>query len=103
MNRQKLLRVGAGNRDQDWQPGIGSMNRRRFLQASAAGLALTGLAAYAAEFSDPKKRVGLIGCGWVGKCDLFPLIPVSPVGGVSLCDVDKRLLVEAAGMGTLRE
>src|SRR6266700_4829721 len=103
MNHQKPLRVGIGNRDQAGRPGIGSMNRRRFLQASAAGLALTGLAAYAAEFSDPKKRVGLIGCGWYGKCDLFRLIQVAPVEVVSLCDVDKRMLAEAAEMVAARQ
>src|SRR6266404_4710769 len=103
MNRQKPLRVGTGNRDQAGLPGIGSMNRRRFLQASAAGLALTGLAAYAAEFSDPKKRVGLIGCGWYGKCDLFRLIQVAPVDVVSLCDVDKHMLSDAADMVATRQ
>src|SRR6266567_80952 len=103
MNHQKPLRVGTGNRDQAGRPAIGSMNRRKFLQAGAAGLALTGLAGYAAEFSDPKKRVGLIGCGWYGKCDLFRLIQVAPVEVVSLCDVDKRMLAEAAEMVATRQ
>ena len=31
------------------------------------------------------KRVGLIGCGWYGKTDLFRLVQVSPVQIVSLC------------------
>src|SRR5205085_11335243 len=39
---------------------------------------------------------GLIGCGWYGKCDLFRLIQVAPVEVVSLCDVDKKMLAEAA-------
>src|SRR6266567_3046774 len=103
MNHQKPLRVGIRNRDQAGRPAIGSMNRRKFLQAGAAGLALTGLAGYAAEFSDPKKRVGLIGCGWYGKCDLFRLIQVAPVEVVSLCDVDKRMLAEAAEMVAARQ
>src|SRR6266571_6030354 len=103
MNHQKPLRVGIGNRDQAGRPAIGRMNRRKFLQAGAAGLALTGLAAYAAEFSDPKKRVGLIGCGWYGKCDLFRLVQVAPVEVVSLCDVDKRMLAEAAEMVAARQ
>ena len=34
--------------------------------------------------------MGLIGCGWYGKTDLFRLIQVSPVEVVSLCDVDKQ-------------
>src|SRR5260370_33658467 len=103
MNHQKALRVGIGNWDQAGRPAIGSMNRRKFLQASAAGLALSGLAGYAAEFTDPKKRVGLIGCGWYGKCDLFRLIQVAPVEVVSLCDVDKRMLAEAAEMVAARQ
>ena len=72
------------------------MNRREFLQASAAGLALSQIGSHAAEFADQKKRVGLIGCGWYGKCDLLRLIQVAPVDVVSLCDVDKQMLTEAA-------
>ena len=72
------------------------MNRRKFLQVSAAGLALSALGSYAAELADQKKRVGLIGSGWYGKVDLLRLIQVAPVEVVSLCDVDKRMLAEAA-------
>ncbi|MHB8523563.1 MAG: Gfo/Idh/MocA family protein [Limisphaerales bacterium] len=72
------------------------MNRRKFLQVSAAGLALSAIGSQAAEFADPKKRVGLIGCGWYGKCDLLRLVQVAPVEVVSLCDVDKRMLADAA-------
>jgi predicted dehydrogenase len=79
------------------------MNRRNFLKAGAAGLALSTLPNYAAEFADQKKRVGLIGTGWYGKCDLFRLIQVAPVEVVSLCDVDKRLLAEAADMVAARQ
>jgi predicted dehydrogenase len=80
------------------------MNRRTFLQTSAtAALALSALPNYAAEFGDMKKRVGLIGCGWYGKCDLFRLIQVAPVEVVSLCDVDKRMLAEAADMVATRQ
>jgi predicted dehydrogenase len=72
------------------------MNRRQFLSASAAGAALSH-AALAAEFADRKSpRVGLIGCGWYGKCDLLRLIQVAPVEVVSLCDVDKKMLAAAA-------
>src|SRR3954470_21872518 len=71
------------------------MNRRVFIKTAAAGLALSSLAGYAAEFADQKKRVGLIGCGWYGKCDLFRLIQVAPVEVVSLCDVDQRMLGDA--------
>src|SRR3954466_13728639 len=72
------------------------MNRRQFLHAGAATLALSAGGAYAAEFADRKPRVGLIGCGWYGKCDLFRLIQVAPVEVVALCDVDRRMLAEAA-------
>src|SRR5437763_2053846 len=74
------------------------MNRRKFLELSAAGLALSS-SGFAAEFADTKpKRVGLIGCGWYGKCDLFRLLQVAPVEVVSICDVDKNMLAEAADM-----
>ncbi len=79
------------------------MNRRKFIQASAAGLALSTLGGYTAEFADQKKRVGLIGCGWYGKADLFRLIQVAPVEVVSLCDVDKRMLSDTADMVATRQ
>ena len=69
------------------------MNRRDFLVAGAAGMALSAGTAAAA---DRKPRVGLIGCGWYGKCDLLRLLQVAPVEVVSLCDVDKNMLAEAA-------
>jgi predicted dehydrogenase len=71
------------------------MNRRHFLGAGAAGLALS----QASAFADSKPpRVGLIGCGWYGKVDLLRMIQVAPVDVVSLCDVDKRMLAEAAAI-----
>src|ERR1035437_9558839 len=79
------------------------MNRRRFLQVGAAGLALSAFGNYAAEFADQKKRVGLIGCGWYGKSDLLRLIQVAPVEVVSLCDVDSRMLAEAADIVASRQ
>jgi predicted dehydrogenase len=72
------------------------IDRRQFLKVSAAGLALSAVGGYAAEFADEKKRVGLIGCGWYGKSDLLRLIQVAPVEVVSLCDVDKQMLARAA-------
>jgi predicted dehydrogenase len=81
------------------------MNRRHFLQASAAGatLAAANAHAVAGQADDKPKRVGLIGCGWYGKVDLFRLIQVSPVEVVSLCDVDRRMLDEAAEMTAARQ
>jgi predicted dehydrogenase len=75
------------------------MNRREFLQAGAAGLTLSLAGGYHAAFAASKApRVGLIGCGWYGKADLFRLIQVAPVEVVSLCDVDKKMLAEAADL-----
>jgi predicted dehydrogenase len=80
------------------------MNRREFLHTSAASLGLAAVGGYAAEFADRKTlRAGLIGCGWYGKCDLFRLIQVAPVEVVSLCDVDKRMLTEAADLVASRQ
>jgi predicted dehydrogenase len=78
------------------------MNRRRFFQTGAAGLAL-GAAGYAQDLAERRHRVGLIGCGWYGKCDLFRLIQVAPVEVVSLCDVDRNMLDEAANMVAQRQ
>jgi predicted dehydrogenase len=73
------------------------MNRRAFLQTGAAGLALSSLHRPALALADqPAKRVGLIGSGWYGKVDLLRLIQVAPVEVVSLCDVDRKMLDEAA-------
>ena len=80
------------------------MNRRKFLQRGAsAALALSALPNDAAEFAEQKKRVGLIGTGWYGKCDLLRLIQVAPVQVVSLCDADKRMLAEAADIVASRQ
>ena len=84
------------------------MNRRRFLKNSLAGAA-TGVALSAlhtnafAAANDKPKRVALIGTGWYGKCDLLRLIQVSPVEVVSLCDVDKNMVAEAAEIVATRQ
>jgi predicted dehydrogenase len=44
----------------------------------------------------PAKRVGLIGTGWYGKCDLYRLMQIAPVEIVSLCDVDSKMLNDCA-------
>ncbi len=80
-----------------------SVNRRRFLQSTAA-TALSAAAGYAVPYQDQKRRrVGLIGSGWYGKADLLRLIQVAPVEVVSLCDVDKRMLAEAAELVSSRQ
>src|SRR5438094_4699154 len=81
-----------------------NLNRRKFLQTSTtAALALSAIPSYTAELADQKKRVGLIGAGWYGKIDLLRLIQVAPVEVVSLCDVDKRMLAEAADIVASRQ
>ncbi len=82
------------------------MNRRNFLQTAglaAAPFILTRKSLFADEVSDKKYRVGLIGSGWYGKCDLLRLIQVSPVDVVSLCDVDSVMLKEAGDLVASRQ
>jgi predicted dehydrogenase len=79
------------------------MQRRDFIKRSAAALALSTVPAYAEQLADTRKRVGLIGTGWYGKTDLFRLIQVAPVEVVSLCDVDRRMLADAADQVAARQ
>ena len=79
------------------------MNRRQFLTASA-GLALSAGRGLAVPYADQKpRRVGLIGSGWYGKSDILRLVQVAPVEIVSLCDVDKQMLAEAADLVASRQ
>jgi predicted dehydrogenase len=80
------------------------INRRKFLKTASTSLALASLGAYGVELVNQKpKRVGLIGTGWYGKNDVFRLIQVAPVEVVSICDVDKKLLAEAATLISERQ
>lgn len=80
------------------------MNRREFLQLTAAGAAATALGEEPQSFDEQKRRrVGLIGCGWYGKIDLLRMIQVSPVEVVSLCDVDRNMVAEAAQIVASRQ
>ena len=90
------------------------MQRRKFLSASAAttagltaGLLTLPKAAKAVHtFEEAKKyRVGLIGTGWYGKVDLFRLLAVArdEVDVVGLCDVDKKMLAQAAKLTAERQ
>ncbi|MCH5374297.1 MAG: Gfo/Idh/MocA family oxidoreductase, partial [Planctomycetes bacterium] len=81
------------------------MKRRDFLKAGFAGvssLAALHNGAFAAAGETPL-RVALIGCGWYGKTDLFHLIQVEPVEVVGLCDVDRHMVDEAAGLVSQRQ
>src|SRR2546430_15335488 len=86
------------------------MNRRQFIRAGSSALALSSLASLRGYAADPdvadignKKRVGIIGAGCHGKIDLFRLIQVAPVEVVSMCDVDKTMLSNAAHMVAQRQ
>lgn len=79
------------------------MHRRQFLAAGGASLALAAFPGYVRAFAQPPLRVGLIGTGWYGKVDLLRLIQVAPVDVVSLCDVDSRMLSEAADLVATRQ
>src|SRR6478672_3174476 len=78
------------------------MHRRDFLSTGAAALAFSSLP-FAEQFADTRKRVGLIGAGWYGKTDLLRLVQVAPVDVVSLCDVDKTMLADAAALVATRQ
>jgi predicted dehydrogenase len=81
------------------------MDRRDFLRASAAagaGLLLANDTPVTAADGKPL-RVGLIGCGWYGKCDLTQLLKIAPVEVMSLCDADAKMLAEAAEIVAQRQ
>jgi hypothetical protein len=81
------------------------MKRREFLKAgigAAASLSALQVGAFAAENEKPL-RVGLIGTGWYGKTDLFHLIQMAPVEVVGLCDVDRKMVDEAADLVAQRQ
>ena len=79
------------------------MNRRDFVKTSAAGLLSLAAAPYVHGATDQKPyRVGVIGCGWFGKVDLPRFVQVAPVEIVALCDVDRKMLAEAAGSRPLQ-
>jgi predicted dehydrogenase len=78
------------------------MQRRDFLHTASAGLALAS-GAYVAAAAEKKPRVGLIGCGWYGKNDLFRLIQVKDVEVVALCDVDSKQSEKAADIVAKRQ
>lgn len=78
------------------------MLRRNFLAASAATSLAYDISAQSFDVQK-KRRVGLIGSGWYGKCDLLRLIQVAPVEVVSLSDVDSVMLDKAADIVASRQ
>ncbi len=79
------------------------MHRRDFIKQSAALLAVSGLPSYIGQLADMKKRVGLIGSGWYGKTDLLRMVQVAPIEVVSLCDVDSKMVSDAADLVATRQ
>jgi predicted dehydrogenase len=79
------------------------MDRRDFLKKSAAAFAVAGMPRYVEQLAETRKRVGLIGSGWYGKSDLLRLVQVAPVEVVSLCDVDKKMVADAADLVATRQ
>src|SRR3954465_8498211 len=81
------------------------MNRREFIGGSAAIIAASRLSRYETLASQiaANKRVGLIGTGWYGKSDLLRMVQVAPINVVSLCDVDSRMLSDAADLVATRQ
>ena len=80
------------------------MDRRSFLRGTAAAASVAAIQTHAhAAPPATARRVGLIGCGWYGKCDLLQLINVEPVEVIALCDVDSDMLSEAADLFESRQ
>ena len=79
------------------------MNRRDFLAASSTAAIAPHLFAAQPKEKEKPPRVGLIGCGWYGKSDLLRLIQVAPVEVFGLCDVDKKMLEDAADLVAKRQ
>ena len=81
------------------------IDRRRFLTGSAAIIAAARLSRYETLASQigANKRVGIIGPGWYGKSDLLRMVQVAPINVVSMCDVDSRMLSDAADLVATRQ
>ena len=74
------------------------INRRKFMKGATAVAILSSLGTYGMDmiYRDKPWKVGLIGTGWYGKMDLWRLMQVAPVEVMALCDVDRKMLEEAA-------
>jgi len=81
------------------------MNRRQFLKRTSSALALLTAARYVPVTfaAESPLRVGLIGTGWYGKSSLLRLLQVAPTEVVSICDVDSRMVTEAADLIAQRQ
>jgi predicted dehydrogenase len=81
------------------------MNRRQFLKSASSTLALLTAARYVPTTFAAERplRVGLIGTGWYGKGSLLRLLQVAPAEVVSICDVDSKMVTEAADLIATRQ
>ncbi|PYJ07439.1 MAG: oxidoreductase, partial [Verrucomicrobia bacterium] len=81
------------------------MTRRQFLKKGSAALVALSAASYVPTTfaADKPRRVGLIGCGWYGKSDLWRLVQVAPVEIISICDPDKHMLSETLEIAAQRQ
>lgn len=83
------------------------MKRRQFIAAGAAGLILPSLLSKNGNAFNPTdfkgKKIGLIGSGWYGKSALLRSLQVAPLDVVALCDVDSKMLSEAADLVATRQ
>lgn len=70
--------------------------------AGALASWMSGAGSAAAE-QGHGKRVGLIGCGWYGKCDVLRLLQVAPVEVAAICDPDRVMLEEAGELIASRQ
>lgn len=83
------------------------MRRREFLKSTSIATAAASLPWFARSvhsFDETKPpRVGVIGSGWYGKVDLFRLLEISDAEVVALCDVDQKMLEQAADLTAERQ
>ncbi len=75
-------------------------SRRNFLAKSLSLLAVSALdnnllSNVLIQDNNPI-TVGLIGCGWYGKSDLFRLLQIAKVNVIALADVNEKTLLDAA-------
>ena len=81
------------------------LTRRQFLRTASSAAALAATARYVPTTfaADAPLRVGLIGPGWYGKSSLLRCLQVTDAEVVSLCDVDSKMLAEAADLIASRQ
>lgn len=73
--------------------------RRDFVKAALAGGLVAGSSlrrSSGKEASQPKIKLGLIGCGWYGMVDVHAAFKAGGVEVLALCDVDKQHLADSA-------